>query len=135
MILASGSPRRRELLSQAGYRFEVVRPELEEPTITASDMPPELFAQALAYFKAREVATRHTSPAIVLGADTVVACNDQVMGKASSVDEARQMLYTLSRTRHCVITGVAIIDSETRSFQISHNRSNVPPMSHLQMSF
>ena len=120
LILASSSPRRRHLLAEAGFDFEVVPPATEEPLELAAGLPPAQQAEALAYFKARSVAGDHPQ-AFVLGADTVVAVGGGVLGKPADRPEAGQMLRCLSGTRHAVITGVALlgprgfrrIDSET----------------------
>ena len=106
MILASGSPRRRQLLREAGYSCEVFAPTLAEPETRPGRMPPEQQALALAYFKARCVADAHPGRH-VLGADTVVALDEDILGKPADGSEARRMLESISGTRHSVITGVA----------------------------
>jgi septum formation protein len=111
LILASGSPRRRDLLSEAGYHFEIVPATAEEPKVAGQAIEPEQAAQALAYIKAKEVADRMEQPSVVLGADTLVACNGDILGKPEDADHARAMLHRLSRTRHRVITGVVLIDT------------------------
>jgi septum formation protein len=116
LILASGSPRRRELLSLAGYQFEVQPssiPELRQPGEDAVR-----FATRLAREKAEEVFARRAvssaaaEPATVLGADTVVVCDGEVMGKPSDPTDAARMLFLLSGRTHHVITGVAVVWSE-----------------------
>lgn len=109
LILASSSPQRRDLLRQAGYEFEVAAPGTAESS--ARGDPREL-AERLAYFKAREVADR-VEDGLVLGADTIVALGEQVLGKPGDADEARHILRTLAGTRHRVITGVCLIDAAT----------------------
>lgn len=106
-ILASRSPRRRELLAEAGYRFRVVPPPLDEPPPGPGTTPAHL-AEALAYFKASSVLARHPD-SIVLGADTVVALGDEVFGKAQDEPHAREILSVFSGTRHRVITALALI--------------------------
>ncbi len=108
IILASSSPRRRQLLAEAGVKFEVVDPPLPEPDETVARLSPSQQAEALAYFKGRAVADMHPD-AIVLAADTVVALGTKVMGKPADDADARNMLATLSGTRHKVITGVAVL--------------------------
>jgi septum formation protein len=108
LILASASPRRRALLGEAGIAFEVVEPPLAEPHDGIDRLPPAQQAEALAYYKARSVACLW--PACrVLGADTVVALAGEVLHKPADADDARRMLRTLSRSRHAVITGVALL--------------------------
>lgn len=107
-ILASASPRRRELLAQAGYEFEVHPPAREEPNHLPAGLPPEAHAESLAYFKARDVAERFPHR-LVLGADTVVAAGGEILGKPADARHARRMLEKLSRRRHAVITGLALL--------------------------
>jgi len=107
-ILASRSPRRRELLTEAGYRFRAVAPRLAEPAYIPPGVPPAHLAEALAYFKARSVA--EVLPCeIVLGADTVVTREGRTFGKAADEAEARRMLRDLSGSRHTVTTGLALL--------------------------
>jgi len=110
LILASASPRRRELLIQAGYRFEV-----EPSSVVESRRPGEdaiRFTTRLAREKAAEVFARHqpsTAPVMVLGADTVVVCDGEVMGKPADAADATRMLLLLSGRTHQVVTGVAVV--------------------------
>lgn len=108
LILASSSPRRAELLTEAGIEFEVIPPPLSEPKDGDSTMTPTGEAEALAYFKARAVADNHPN-AVVMGADTIVACDAGIMGKPLDADDARRMLRKLSSAPHEVITGVALL--------------------------
>jgi nucleoside triphosphate pyrophosphatase len=113
MILASASPRRSQLLRDAGYPFEVIAPRLSEPATREGSLLPEQQALALAYYKARSVAEafpgRH-----VLGADTIVALGGEILGKPADEREAREMLGAISGTRHRVITGVAWLAPDRR---------------------
>lgn len=109
LVLASGSPRRRELLAQAGYPFSVVTPELDEPAYLPASKNPVQFAQALAYFKAACVSRKYND-ALVLGADTVAEVNGKILGKPKNADHAREMLAELSSKPHRVITGIALIN-------------------------
>ena len=109
-ILASASPRRRELLAQAGYRFQVEASSVEESRRPGEDAI--RFATRLAREKAEEVFSRHPSSAeavTVLGADTVVVCDGEVMGKPVDAAEAARMLLLLSGRTHQVVTGVAVV--------------------------
>ena len=107
-ILASASPRRRQLLGDAGLVFDVIVPPVDEPLEAFGDLPPAAEAQALAYFKAAAVAEAHPDR-FVLGADTIVYVNGRILGKPADADEARRMLAALSGTRQAVITGVAAV--------------------------
>jgi septum formation protein len=112
-ILASSSPRRRQLLQDAGYRFQVVAPTIPEPDEAFSGLSPAQQAESLAYFKARVVSDLHPGRYVV-GADTIVALGDKVLGKPDDADHARTMLQNLSGTRHRVITGVAVLAADGR---------------------
>jgi len=110
LILASASPRRRELLTQAGYRFEVEPSSVVESRRPGEDAIP--FTTRLAREKAEEVFARHqpsTAPVMVLGADTVVVCDGEVMGKPADAADATRMLLLLSGRTHQVVTGVAVV--------------------------
>ncbi len=106
IVLASGSPRRRELLQSAGIPFEVMTADVEEARIEGE--PPEQMVQRLATLKAKAVAAR-CPERVVLGADTVVVLNGQTLGKPRDLDDARRMLSMLSGRTHRVLTGVTIV--------------------------
>jgi septum formation protein len=109
LILASRSPRRRELLRGIRADFEVIPSEIEETL----DGGPTLDAVArLALRKAGAVAAR-AGAAVVLAADTVVVIDGMALGKPSSGEEARAMLVRLRGRQHEVMTGIAIVDGET----------------------
>ncbi|MFN0137467.1 MAG: Maf family protein [Phycisphaerae bacterium] len=108
LILASASPRRRELLTQAGIAHDVVACTLIEPTRTPVGLPPRAWAMALAYFKASDVARRHPRR-WVLGADTIVICGDRILGKPQDAADARAMLELQAGVWTDVVTGVALV--------------------------
>ncbi len=112
LILASASPRRRELLAASGVHFEVVPSTVAETPMR--DEPPEAFARRVAREKACEVAARCPGRC-VLAADTVVivdrAGGRALFGKPADRAEARRMLQVLSGSVHCVFTAVALVDS------------------------
>ncbi len=121
LILASGSPRRSQLLSDNGYSFDVVRPSIDEPEEDENDVPPPQYAEALSYYKARYVAnTMDCAGAVVLGADTVVAYGGRIFGKAKDPAEARSILSTLAGTTHEVTTGVTVLRPDTNQRLIGH---------------
>ncbi|MCL1832849.1 MAG: nucleoside triphosphate pyrophosphohydrolase [Oscillospiraceae bacterium] len=105
IILASQSPRRRELMAEAGYTFDVVPAAGEE--VIPPDTPPREIAMMLALQKAREVAALHSDSTIV-AADTIVVVDGDVLGKPIDRAGAVAMLKRLSARRHTVYTGVAI---------------------------
>ncbi|MDO4261717.1 MAG: Maf family protein [Eubacteriales bacterium] len=105
IVLASGSPRRKELLTQIGISFDVVKAEGEEIIGTE---PPEETVKKLSMQKAREVSDR-TGAAVVIGADTVVAADGQILGKPKDQKDAMRMLRLLAGGAHQVLTGVTVI--------------------------
>lgn len=106
LVLASESPRRRQLLSMLGYDFEVAVPGIDE-TIPPDAKPAEA-ARALAIRKTREVAKRMPTDAVVIGADTIVVYRDRILGKPTDADDAVRMLSLLSGRSHRVITGLCV---------------------------
>jgi len=117
LILASSSARRAEILANAGLPFSVLSSAVDE-----SSYPGEAAAalvQRLANAKADLVTARAVGPAIILAADTEVVLDNQILGKPSSIEDARHMLQQLSGRTHAVLTGVALIrlpDGERRQF-------------------
>ena len=107
IILASASPRRKELLEQIGLSFQI-EPARGEEHIT-SVIPREV-VEELSYQKAMEVAELHRDEdALILGADTIVVYDNQIMGKPADEEEAKAMLRQLSGKTHCVFTGVTAV--------------------------
>jgi len=106
-ILASASPRRQQLLREAGYQFDIVPANLDEAAL-AGDLGPSDTARTLALAKAEQVAPQFPDE-LVLAADTIVTFGEMVLGKAADADAARKMLRLLAGTTHLVITGVAAV--------------------------
>jgi len=112
LVLASGSPRRSQLLNAAGYVFTVDKPdESVECGICSRETAPEMVAR-LAYQKAADVVPRHPTR-LVLAADTLASCLGQILGKPKDREHAEQMLRLLSGRRHSVFTGVCLWDTTT----------------------
>jgi len=107
LILASQSPRRRELLEAAGYDFEVRRPSPSAESGLRSGESPAEFAARLAYQKAADVAGR-IEAGLVLACDTVAECDGRILGKPKDEADARAMLASLSGRRHRVLSGVCL---------------------------
>lgn len=107
IILASASPRRRELLAQMGLSFEVMPSTKEEKTIEAeaSKVVENLSAQ-----KAEDIAQQINGDAMIIGSDTIVVCDGEIMGKPHSKEEAFSMISRLQGRKHQVYTGVTVID-------------------------
>jgi septum formation protein len=124
IVLASGSPRRRELLSQLGVEFDVITSDVDErvsPGLEASEV-----VMQLAERKATAVAAL-VQDGFVIGADTIVVVDDQILGKPASHGEAASMLQLLAGRAHTVFTGVAILDANTGKKRVSY-RSTVVHM-------
>jgi len=107
LILASASPRRAEILRDAGVAFTVLSSAVDETPYP--EEAPQALVQRLADAKADLVAARAVGPAIVIAADTVVVLDGQVLGKPRSTEDARHMLEQLSGRTHSVHTGVSLI--------------------------
>jgi len=107
-ILASASPRRKQLLAEAGYKFTVVRPDIEESAFPAKGIEACEYAERLALAKAKNVAQKHPD-SLVIGADTVVDLEGQIIGKPIDAKEAEQITKKLFSKPHKVITGIAIV--------------------------
>jgi len=106
IILATNSPRRRELLKQLGLSFEVKAKEIDESYPTS--FRPEAVAVYIAEKKANSFSDS-ISDELLIAADTIVAIDDQIFGKPANTDEAKRMLQKLSGRSHEVITGVALL--------------------------
>lgn len=109
IILASGSPRRKEILSQVGVSFRVAVSDCDETTDCTE---PSEMVRILSERKAEAVAKTTEGPAIVLGADTVVAFEQKILGKPGNAERAKQMLRLIEGHRHAVYTGVCIFIKE-----------------------
>ena len=113
IVLASASPRRRELLALTGLDFSVVVSDVEEPAPDGGETPGG-YALRLACLKARDVARQHPG-AFVLGADTVVAVGEHILGKPVDEADAARMIGLLAGREHTVVTACCLIgpDGET----------------------
>jgi septum formation protein len=112
LILASGSPRRAEIMNSVGWKFTKDVPDVDETELPGET--PETYVQRLARTKAEAVAERHPGEP-VLGADTTVVIDGQIIGKPADMTDARRMLQMLSGCWHEVLTGVAVVrDGDSR---------------------
>lgn len=124
LILASGSPRRRELLALLNRPFEV-RPSDADENVPA-DWEPERIVKELALRKARTVAsTERSAHSVVIGSDTIVVLDGRVLGKPTDVSDAEQMLRSLSGRTHDVYTGLACIGDSGRRELCAFSRASV----------
>jgi septum formation protein len=108
LILASASPRRKQLLAEAGYEFSIVIPNIDESSFVAEGLSPVEYAQQLARAKARSVAEKFPH-SLVIAADTVVDFQGEVIGKPADAKEAERVTRKLFGAPHRVITAVAIV--------------------------
>ncbi len=107
-ILASASPRRKNLLREAGYNFEIIVSDVDESSLEDADISPAEFAANLAFAKALDVAKKNPDK-LVLGADTVVDFEGEIIGKADDAEHAEEITRKLFSKPHKVITAVALI--------------------------
>lgn len=116
LILASSSPRRKELLTLLGFPFSVEAANIDEKIDPTGDLPEEI--EKLSFRKALAIFKKHPKD-IVIGADTIVVCNRQVLGKPKTEENAQNMLRQLSGHVHEVITGVSILSPrQSESFSV-----------------
>jgi len=109
LVLASGSPRRSELMTAAGYAFTVWAPSDSAEDQPRPGEPADQVVMRLAYQKAADVVSQLDN-ALVIGADTLGVCDDQLLGKPVDAADARRMLQLLSGRRHRVLTGICLWD-------------------------
>lgn len=121
LILASGSPRRAEILTSVGWEFTKDSADIDESELPGES--PEDYVQRLACEKAIAVAHKYED-AIVLGADTTVVINDRIIGKPVDLEDAKRMIKMLSGRWHEVLTGVALVRSEPPAVAGRFNASN-----------
>ncbi len=122
LTLASASPRRRQLLEALGMDFRVQPSFIPEDPLP--DETPMLLVRRLALAKAQAVAA-HLSEGLVIGADSVVVHQDEILGKPGMVEEARRMLTRLHGNAHQVFSGVAVVDAANGQFQVDSKTTSV----------
>jgi septum formation protein len=129
LILASASPRRREVLAELGVRFEVRPCTLPEPQDKPASITPAAWAEALAHFKTRSVAEDFPGR-WVLGADTIVVCGGELLGKPDDVADARRMLELQAGRATDVITGVCVLRCGPQGQHILNHETTTVWMRH-----
>lgn len=123
-ILASASPRRRQLLQEMGMKFRIIPSSIREKT--APGLTPAQVVRRLALQKAADVARRFKSKKyVVIGADTIVVRRGEILGKPRDPKHARQILNKLSGSIHFVYTGVAVIDTWTGKKVVAYEKTRV----------
>ncbi len=132
LVLASGSPRRSEILESVGWEFTKHVADIDESELEGEK--PDDYVVRLAREKAEAIALKYPSE-IVLGADTTVVINGKILGKPSDLDDARRMLKMLAGNWHEVLTGIAIVQhGQTRS-ALQRTRVKFAAMSEAEISF
>lgn len=122
IILASGSPRRKELLAGLGLQFEVLVSDVNEEIEEV--LPPHQLVEVLACKKAEAIAAK-VSRGIVIGSDTIVVLNGEILGKPKNEEDAFSMLSRLQGNLHTVYTGVSLIDAESRRSEVAYQATQV----------
>jgi len=114
IILASQSPRRKKLLHQLGFRFEIIPSSVVEES---EESDPKEFVKELAFKKASQIASLNPD-SLVIGSDTIVVLENKILGKPTDNSEAFEMLSSLSGAQHFVYTGVSLIETNQKAEQI-----------------
>ncbi|HBB88796.1 MAG TPA: septum formation inhibitor Maf [Blastocatellia bacterium] len=122
LILASGSPRRMELLRAVGWPFDAVAADIDEAVRAGEDAVS--YVKRLALTKAQTVASR-SPESLVLGADTTVVVGGEILGQPIDDDDARRMLNLLSGKWHEVLTGVALLRADQEAPLVDHETTRV----------
>lgn len=122
IILASGSPRRKEILGNTSLDFKVITSDIDEK-ILENEEPIQLVLR-LAFEKCMDIASKYSKD-LVIGADTIVVLDNKILGKPNNKEEAFKMLSSLSNREHQVITGISIINLDNNKKIIDYVVSNV----------
>jgi septum formation protein len=132
IVLASGSPRRAEILQSVGWEFKKAVPDVDESEIDGET--PENYVLRLARTKAEKVAEGFEG-GIVLGADTTVVIDDRILGKPLDLADAKRMLEMLSGSWHEVLTGVAVVKNGETSTGLQRTRVKFAEMTPAEIDF
>ncbi|MBQ7594982.1 MAG: septum formation inhibitor Maf [Synergistaceae bacterium] len=125
IILASGSPRRKFLLSELGLDFEVYKPEVDETRIDGE--APYALCMRLSRLKAQAGAAKFPGK-IIIAADTIVVIDGEILGKPINRDDAFKMLMTLQNREHEVLTGLSVCEGEKLISHVEHTRVKFRPL-------
>ena len=132
LVLASGSPRRAEILNSVGWEFEKAIPDVDESVIDGES--PEDYVQRLAVEKARAVGSTYRDR-LVLAADTTVVIDGEIIGKPVDLEDARRMIAMLAGNWHAVLTGVAVSQNGSTNVGIQSTRVKFAAISDAEINF
>src|SRR5688572_4406406 len=132
LVLASGSPRRSEIMNSVGWEFTKDVPDIDESEHDGEE--PDAYVQRLAREKAEAVAASHPDR-IVLAADTTVVIDGQIIGKPTDLEDARRMLKLLSGNWHEVLTGIAVMKNGDAEVGLQRTRVKFAPMNEKEIDF
>lgn len=132
LVLASGSPRRAEILNSVGWEFEKAIPDVDEAVVEGES--PEDYVQRLAVEKAKAVSSSYPDR-LVLAADTTVVIGGEIIGKPVDLDDARRMIAMLAGNWHEVLTGVAVSQNDDEEVGIQSTRVKFAPMTEAEILF
>lgn len=134
-VLASKSPRRKEILSGVGLQFDIIESNVDESTVS-KELPPHFYVQELAMLKSTDIASKIKGSSYVIGADTVVVSNGKIIGKPQSFEDAFNMLSSFSGSSHKVISGISVTNSEDMTTVTDYCETEVVfyPMSDAEIS-
>ncbi len=132
IILASGSPRRSEIMESVGWKFIKDVPDIDETELPGES--PDVYVRRLALTKAETIAARHPGE-IVLGADTTVVIDDQIIGKPVDAADATRMLKLLSGNWHQVLTGIAVVQNGISRVEFQSTRVKFVEMNEAEIDF
>jgi septum formation protein len=132
LVLASGSPRRSEIMNSVGWEFYKDVPDIDESELDGED--PSDYVSRLAEEKARSIGGRHPGE-IVLGADTTVVIHERIIGKPVDLEDARRMIGMLSGNWHEVLTGIAVVRNGNAEVGIQRTRVKFAEMNDDEIDF
>lgn len=127
IILASASPRRHEILSQAGVDFKVIPSNFDESSLECTNI--DDYSKALSYHKAKDVFKDHQTDTVI-ASDTIVVINNEILGKPKNKEDAFRMLKSLQGRKHVVITSVCIMHKDKIDTFLSKSYVTFYKMSH-----
>lgn len=126
IILASGSPYRKVLLKKLISDFEVKSAEINEEVFKKKIKDPQRLARRLALQKAKKIAQKFSRKAVlVIGADTLIAIDKKIIGKAKDREEARKILLQLKDKTHRIMTGIAVVEAKTGKYRTEVEETKV----------